>query len=119
MGSTRFESTMRRGGSRGCERRNGLAPRPKDAMPRREHYRRFFRRPPAEAFARVDEHLAECQRCRDVLDEYAPLAGSLKPYSMRRRACIDMLNEVIFPGLETLGIDTTLSRAWLKATATR
>jgi hypothetical protein len=40
------------------------------------------------------------------------------PYSMRRRVFVDTLNEVIFPGLETLGIDTSLSRAWLKAAVT-
>jgi serine/threonine protein kinase len=36
----------------------------------------FAGRPPADAIARVDEHIAECQRCRDVLAEYAPLAGA-------------------------------------------
>jgi serine/threonine protein kinase len=35
----------------------------------------FAGRPPAEAIARVDGHIADCQRCRDVLAEYASLAG--------------------------------------------
>ena len=40
------------------------------------------------------------------------------PYSMRRRVFIDTLNDIIFPGLETLAIDTTPSRAWLKSSVT-
>jgi hypothetical protein len=40
------------------------------------------------------------------------------PFSMRRRVFIDTLNDIIFPGLETLAIDTTASRAWLRASVT-
>lgn len=35
------------------------------------------------------------------------------PYSLRRKVFIDALEDVIFPGLEALAIDTTGSRAWL------
>ena len=35
------------------------------------------------------------------------------PYSLRRAVFIDALNDVVFPGLETLGIDAAPSRAWL------
>lgn len=35
------------------------------------------------------------------------------PYSLRRKVFIDALEDVIFPGLDALAIDTTGSRAWL------
>jgi hypothetical protein len=40
------------------------------------------------------------------------------PYSMRRRVFIDTLNDIIFPGLVSLGVDTSPSRDWLKASVT-
>jgi hypothetical protein len=41
------------------------------------------------------------------------------PYSMRRKVFIDTLEDVIFPGLEALAIDTAASRAWLEASVQR
>jgi rubrerythrin len=35
------------------------------------------------------------------------------PYSVRRRVFIQALDDVIFPGLEALGVDSGPSRAWL------
>jgi Rubrerythrin len=35
------------------------------------------------------------------------------PYSMRRKVFVEALEDVIFPGLDALGIDATASRAWL------
>ena len=36
------------------------------------------------------------------------------PYSVRRRVFVQALEDVIFPGLEALGIDSAPSRAWLE-----
>jgi hypothetical protein len=54
-----------------------------------------FKRPTAGA---EDERLAE---------------HGVLPYSMRRKVFIDTLRDVVFPGLESLSIDTAPSRAWL------
>jgi hypothetical protein len=41
------------------------------------------------------------------------LAYGELPFSELRQIYIDMMNEVILLGLETMGIDTSLGRGWL------
>jgi hypothetical protein len=46
-------------------------------------------------------------------EDRAIVEHGVLPYSMRRQVFIDALSDVIFPGLDALGIDSLPSRAWL------
>jgi len=46
-------------------------------------------------------------------EDEALVEHGVLPYSVRKRVFVQALDEVIFPGLEELGVDSRPSRAWL------